>query len=112
MVDFLVSVKVGGLKEHLLRRTGISVLILHLDASVKLLGVDLLGTHFAILYRLPFHLVLLLEIALSLQVPVRAHALESVRLIDVARSVWTSFMVQESVRMGRFSTETSSGHKF
>ena len=66
MVDFLVSVQVCGLEEHLLSHLSIPVLVLHLDASGKFFGVDLLLANLAILYRFPFHLLFLLEVALSL----------------------------------------------
>lgn len=66
MVDFLVSVQVGGLQEHLLSHLGIPVLVLHLDASDKFFGVYLLLANLAILYRFPLHLLFMLEVALSL----------------------------------------------
>ena len=112
MVDFFVSVQIGGLEEHLLSHLGIPVLVLHLDASCQLLGVDLLLAHLAVLYCFPLHLFLLLEVALGLQISVGAHALEPVGLVDEAWRVRAGLVVQESVRVGWLRTKSSCWHQF
>ena len=112
VVDFLVSVQVGSLEQHLLSHLGIPVLVLHLDASCQLLGVDLLLAHLAVLYCFPLHLFLLLEVALGLQISVGAHALEPVGLVDEAWRVRAGLVVQESVWMGWLCAKSCRWHQF
>ena len=111
VVDLLVSVKIARLKQHLLRDARVHILVHHLNPRIELLGVDLFVANLAVLHDLLLGLVLLLEVALGLQVPIRAHSLETVTLRDKARRVRPSLMVQEGVRVRGLRSESRRRHK-
>lgn len=112
MVDLLVSVKVGGLDEHLLRLTSHLILLMHFDACLQTFVVGLLGAHFALSDRLLLRFIFLLEIALCLQVEIIALSTKAIVFRDEARRVGSGLVVKESVGVGRLSSESCRWHKF
>ena len=70
MVDLLVCVDIGSLGEHLLRLSCKHVLVVHLNASLHLLHVLLLSPDLTVLNSLLFKLIVGLEVALGLEIPV------------------------------------------
>jgi len=112
VVDLLVGVVVRSLEQHLSSDASIVVLIHHVDAVGKLIHVDLFVADSTLLDLLLLHFVLLLEVALRLQVAVRAHALEAVVLGDETGRIWAGLVLNERVRVRRFRAEPCSGHQF
>ena len=68
MIKLLVSVVICSLEEHFLGLSGQLVLFVQLDASLDLLHVTLLGTHFALSDCLFLRFFLSLEVTLGLEV--------------------------------------------
>ena len=111
VVQLLVSIVVGCLDEHLLGLSGQLVLIVHLDASLQLFVVALLGPNMAILDRLFLLLIGLLIVSLSLQVALGSEHTYAIFLGQVAWSVGTWLVRNESVRVRRFGAESRGGNK-
>lgn len=77
---------------------------------MKLVDVDLLIADFTLLKLLLLHFFFLLEVALGLQVAVRAHAAETIVLGDVAGGVRASIVVEEGVGVRGFRAESRRGY--
>ena len=68
VVELLIGVDVGSLKEHLLRLLGQLVLLVHLNAILQSFNITLLRTKMTLLNLLLFSLVSSLEVHLGLQI--------------------------------------------
>ena len=111
MVDLLVRVVVGRLVEHLLRLFGQLVLVVQLDPRLQPFNVGLLRAHIAVDQSLLPGLVFGLEVESLLEGAVGTCA-HTLRLGEEAGRVRAWLVIQESVWVGRLSSEARRRHEF